>query len=306
MFEEQMRALEQQQAQELLSIPVDANGNSLQHMAASAPTTPPRVNALLPGGTEISPTHRTGFARMGLDTEVLSRAVGSVADKRKSVTYAPAARSPEIPLNTPHGNSSSGQGYGRVGAQSMPASRRTSASSHDEELAGHLQGLSMVGETFPPAPSQGRVSPQKNGGVYEEDGLRYGNYNAGMMLDEQLDEEMNSEYRYQCSLAAHLTLSQMLSSSYLYLMMTSFKLLIFRRCVSLSPHVVSLNETYLPSCLRRPLLWTWPPYPKPLRAAVWLLVLVICRSRPSGRNSLSLLALIRLHERAAEWLPTLF
>jgi hypothetical protein len=205
MFEEQMRALEQQQAQELLSIPVDSNGNALQHMAASAPTTPPRVNALLPGGTEISPTLRTGFARMGLDTDILSRAVGSVADKRKSVTYAPAARSPEIPLNIPHGNSSSGQGYGRVGAQSMPASRRTSASSHDEELAGHLQGLSMVGETFPPAPSLGRVSPQKNGGAYEEDGLRYGNYNAGMMLDEQLDEEMNSEYLCQCSLAAHLT-----------------------------------------------------------------------------------------------------
>ena len=66
MFEEQMRALEQQQAQELLNIPVDSNGNSLQHLAASAPTTPPRVNALLPGGPEISPTIRTNFTRMGL------------------------------------------------------------------------------------------------------------------------------------------------------------------------------------------------------------------------------------------------
>lgn len=193
MFEEQMRALEQQQAQELLTIP-EGNGNGLQHMAASAPTTPPRVNTLLPGGPEISPTFRTGFARMGLDTDVLSRAVGSVADKRKSVTYAPSTRSPEIPPNAPHSNNGSGQSYGRVGAKSMPASRRTSASSNDEELAGHLQGLSVAD---PPVANQDQVLLQKNGGAHEEDGLRYGIYNAGMMLDEQLDEEMHSEYFYR-------------------------------------------------------------------------------------------------------------
>ncbi len=192
-----MRMLEQQQAQELLSIPVESNGNGLQHMAASAPTTPPRVNALLPGGPEISPTLRTGFSRMGLDTDVLSRAVGSVADKRKSVTYATATRSPEIPSNTPHGNNGSGQSYGRAGAKSMPASRRTSASSHDEELAGHLQGLSIAGEALPQVANQDQATLQKNGGVHDEDGLRYGTYNAGMMLDEQLDEEMHSKYLYQ-------------------------------------------------------------------------------------------------------------
>jgi hypothetical protein len=228
MFEEQMRALEQQQAQELLSIPVDSNGNGIQHMAASAPTTPPRVNALLAGGPEISPTIRTGFTRMGLDTDVLSRAVGSVADKRKSVTYAPATRSPELPPNNPHDNNGSSQGYGRAGAKSMPASRRTSASSHDEELAGHLQGLSMAGETLPPVASKDKISLQKNGRVHEEDGLRYGTYNAGMMLDEQLDEEMNSEYHYQSGWLVHLMYSQMLSSSYRHPTMTSFSL-IFRR-----------------------------------------------------------------------------
>ncbi len=205
MFEEQMRALEQQQAQELLSIPVDSNGNGLQHMAASAPTTPPRVNALLPGGPESSLTIRTSFTRMGLDTDVLSRAVGFVADKRKSVTYAPTTHSPEIPPNNPHGNNGSNQGYGRAGAKSMPASRRTSASSHDEELAGHLQGLSMAGETLLPIASQDQISLQKNGGVHEEDGLRYGIYNAGMMLDEQLDEEMSSEYHFQNGWLVHLT-----------------------------------------------------------------------------------------------------
>lgn len=47
-----MRALEQQQEKELLSIPYDPNapnGNGIQHLAASAPTTPPRVNAVLNG-----------------------------------------------------------------------------------------------------------------------------------------------------------------------------------------------------------------------------------------------------------------
>ena len=42
-----MRALEQQQAQELLGIPHDPNapnGSSFQHLAASAYMTPPRVN----------------------------------------------------------------------------------------------------------------------------------------------------------------------------------------------------------------------------------------------------------------------
>jgi hypothetical protein len=232
MFEEQMRVLEQQQAQELLSIPVDSNGNGLQHMAASAPTTPPRVNALLPGGPEISPAIRTSFTRMGLDTDVLSRAVGSVADKRKSVTYAPTTRSPEIPTNNPHGNNGSTQGYGRPGAKSMPASRRTSASSHDEELAGHLQGLSVSGETVPPVARKDQITLQRNRGAHEEDCLRYGTYNAGMMLDEQLDEEMNSEYHYQSGWLVHLTYSQMPSSSYPHPMMTSFKLLIFRRCIS--------------------------------------------------------------------------
>jgi len=200
MFEEQMRALEQQQAQELLNIPPDGSGNGLQHMAASAPTTPPRVNALLPGGPDVSPTLRTGFARMGLDTDVLSKAVGSVSDKRKSVTYAPVTRSPDIPPNNPHGNNGLGQGYGRAGAKSLPASRRTSASSHDEELAGHLQGLSMAGEAYSSVANQERIPLQKNGATHDEEGLRYGNtYNAGMMLDEQLDEEMNSEYDYPIS-----------------------------------------------------------------------------------------------------------
>ncbi|KAI0271616.1 armadillo-type protein [Gloeopeniophorella convolvens] len=191
MFEDQMRALEQQQAQELLTIPVDSNGNGIQHMAASAPTTPPRVNALLPGGPEISPHLHAGFARMGIDSEVLSRAVGSVSDKRKSVTYAPITRSPEIPSHNPHTSNGLGQGYARAGAKSMPASRRTSASSHGEEIADKLQSLNIGGEAY--SPVTGHDQSLQRVGRHEEGDLRYGNaYNAGMMLDEQLDEEMNN------------------------------------------------------------------------------------------------------------------
>ena len=305
MFEEQMRALEQQQAQELLSIPVDSNGNGLQHMAASAPTTPPRVNALLPGGPEISPTIRTNFTRVGLDTDVLSRAVGSVADKRKSVTYAPATRSPELPPNNPHGNNGSSQGYGRAGAKSMPASRRTSASSHDEEIVGRLQVLSMAGETLPPVASKDQISLQKNGAAHE-DGLRYGTYNAGMMLDEQLDEEMNSEYHYQSGWLVHIMYFQMLSSSYLHPTMTSFKFLIFRRCVLLVSCIYYRDNPPPFSCLLRPPLWTWLRYLKLLHAAVSSLVRVTCRSRLSGRSFQSLPVRIRLYEMAVAFLPIPF
>jgi hypothetical protein len=73
-------------------------------MAASAPTTPPCINALLSGNPKLSLTLRTGIAQMGLDIDVLLRAVGSVADKCKSVTYAPATHSLEMPLSTRHGN----------------------------------------------------------------------------------------------------------------------------------------------------------------------------------------------------------
>ncbi|EGN92683.1 hypothetical protein SERLA73DRAFT_65326 [Serpula lacrymans var. lacrymans S7.3] len=189
MFEDQMRQLEHQQAQELLSIPYDPNaGNSLQHLAVSAPTTPPRVNAVLNGEGLL----RSSLSHSSVDAEVLSRAVGSAVDKRKSVTYAPVSHSPEL---LP-GNSANGHGYGRAaGAKSMPASRRTSASSHDEELAGHLQGLSLAGERPNRAtPSPGAISRGNRRYGDEERGRIGKPYNVGMMLDEQLDQEMHSEF----------------------------------------------------------------------------------------------------------------
>ncbi|KAL4246787.1 PUM-HD domain-containing protein [Abortiporus biennis] len=188
MFEDQMRALEQQQAQELLTIPIDSG---LQHLAVSAPTTPPRVNALLNG--ELGST----LSHPSVDAEILSKAVGSaVSDKRKSVTYAPSVN------NSPDAATNGHQSFARPGgAKSMPASRRTSASEHDEELAGHLQGLSLAGERADRASTPSSGAPQSimlsgNGRYVLGDGTVYGNaFNAGMMLDEQLDHEMHNAMR---------------------------------------------------------------------------------------------------------------
>ncbi|KZT67672.1 ARM repeat-containing protein [Daedalea quercina L-15889] len=190
MFEDQMRALEQQQARELLALPLEAG------LAVSAPTTPPRVNVSL--NDEMSSGLGAAYARSSVDAESLSKAVGSASDKRKSVTYAPSVNhSPEMPTSNAH------QSFARPGgAKSMPASRRTSASEHDEELAGHLQGLSLAGERAErermPTPS-GAI-PQSilrsTSGFAQANGQQYGNiYNAGMMLDEQLDQEMHTAMR---------------------------------------------------------------------------------------------------------------
>ena len=186
-FEDQMRALEQQQARELLALPLEAG------LAVSAPTTPPRVNVSL--NDEMTSGLGAAYVRTSVDAESLSKAVGSASDKRKSVTYAPSVNhSPEMPT-------SNMQSFARPGgAKSMPASRRTSASEHDEELAGHLQGLTLAGERAErermPVPS-GAI-PQSilrsTSGFAQVNGQQFGNvYNAGMMLDEQLDQEMNSE-----------------------------------------------------------------------------------------------------------------
>lgn len=179
-----MRALEQQQAQELLTI---ESGAGLQHLAASAPTTPPRVNALL--SSEYSPSLGSGMHHSSVDAEILSKAVGSAADKRKSVTYAPSVN------HSPEAHSNNHQSFARPGgAKSMPASRRTSASEHDEELAGHLENLSLAGERG--IGGQNMV-PQSilrtsSGRFGAQEGGNYG-FNAGMLLDEQLDQEMHSE-----------------------------------------------------------------------------------------------------------------
>jgi hypothetical protein len=123
-FEEQMCALEQQQAQELLSIPVEPNDTGVQHLSVSAPTTPPRFNAVLQGKAIPGTRHS-----QGMDADLLSKAIGA-ANKRKSVTYAPSVYI-SLDLNASANYSCS------AGAKSMHTGRETSASNHDNELAGH-------------------------------------------------------------------------------------------------------------------------------------------------------------------------
>ncbi|KAL5535159.1 hypothetical protein ACEPAF_3253 [Sanghuangporus sanghuang] len=201
-FEEQMRALEHQQQQELLSLPLDSSQN-LQHLAASAPTTPPRVNSTLVGG-EHSPIP-VMHGRL-MDPAALSNAVGAGVnvDKRKSVTYADT---PQIGYGL--GVESNGSAFARAGAKSMPASRRTSASEHDEDLANQLQGLSVQdpisnGNTSPlsrtGSQAMNRIGVNGAGYVGGHEGAQFsgpGNgYNAGILLDEQLDKEVQNAMRH--------------------------------------------------------------------------------------------------------------
>jgi hypothetical protein len=88
--------------------------------------------------------------------------------------------------------------------------------------------------------------------------------------------------------------------------MTSFKLLIFGRCVPRLTYVVIVSDTCPFSCLRHPLHWTWLPYPKLLPAALWSLVRVIRRSRPNGLSFQSLLVRTRSCGRVVACPQTLF
>ncbi|KDQ32435.1 hypothetical protein PLEOSDRAFT_1100920 [Pleurotus ostreatus PC15] len=248
-FEDQMHALEVQQAQELLNIPYDpsVNGNNF---AVSAPTTPPHVNAVL--NSDASHGYRLG-RRLPLDAECLSQAVGSaVADKRKSVTYAPSVNlSPDLAATT--------NGFTRnPGAKSMPASRCTSASSHDEELASQLHGLSFGGDRSnraSPVPGSNSTSILAKGSSHfmDDEGARYtSTYNAGMMLDEQLDQEMHNAMR-------HLPTSDedKFGNSYPQKLLTS---LTFRKATSPQASYSSLSaEPHEKSS-------EWPPFPSHPRA----------------------------------------
>ncbi|GJJ13948.1 hypothetical protein Clacol_008205 [Clathrus columnatus] len=216
LFEEQMRALEQQQAAELLTIPVDsadlsaAPGGGL-HVALSAPTTPPRAPSVV-NGLNTSPTaaldvynsHDRQMRVAGQLSSVLSK-----SDKRKSVTYAtvlPVLHSPDSGLSI---NSMTTLGpIGRTpGAKSMPASRRTSASADSletDDLAGTLQSLALLDTNSQPY-SQLSLAV-KDSRYVEETGVIGGNrvysglhnapnFNAGRMLDQQLDQEMHNAMR---------------------------------------------------------------------------------------------------------------
>jgi hypothetical protein len=182
-FEQQMLFLKQRQEEELLNIPADS---ALQHVAVSAPTTPPRLNASLlpergtvPGGVI---DDRGGF---------------QIAEKRKSVAYSPSVVQQtdmitesivKVPL------------VRNAGAKSMPGSRRPSTGSQDgEEMNIMLDGLSLHER----APGSARFAPsnatsQAAKRLSIDPPRNYGDVafasslSAGHMLDQQLDREMQS------------------------------------------------------------------------------------------------------------------
>jgi hypothetical protein len=210
MFENQMRALEQQQQQELLSIPYDPNS---QQVAMSAPTTPPRQNGALPTDAAGYPVNMSGGKVV--DVDALSTAVVSAtSEKRKSVRYAPD--SPEAI----HPSS----GFARIGHKSMPASRRTSASEHDEDLAGHLQNLSLIGERNDKAQHPLTPSLSLNGGKFGDAATAYNTgFNAGVLLDEQLDQEMHSQCQLSICCMSYSFIWQMLCVTFRHRPTTSFR-----------------------------------------------------------------------------------
>jgi hypothetical protein len=182
-FEQQMAALEQKQAEELLNIPVDG----LQHVALSAPTTPPRIAPQLSTERGLKPS------LVGQEGNRLS-----YSEKRKSVTYSGLAQSSEEVVKS--GNRTS---HTRpAGAKSMPGSRRPSTGSYaSDELEQLVEGLSVRDR----APGSARhLSRLGNLTLAERrlindpspvlvDSAFTSHLNAGHMLDEQLDQEMQSQ-----------------------------------------------------------------------------------------------------------------
>lgn len=216
LFEEQMKALEQQQAAELLTIPVDPNEITSPggiHMALSAPTTPPRAPSVI-NGLHTSPTVPGTREMYGLQDRHATALISAMSrtDKRKSVTYAPslsAAQPPDVGFTTTNAVTLGPIGRSAAGAKSMPASRRASASAESleaEDLAGTLQSLALMDNISPHG--QQHTQPQsilktKGGRFVDETVLMGDNHtyashglNAGFMLDQQLDQEMHSMFTF--------------------------------------------------------------------------------------------------------------
>ena len=189
-----MRLLEQQQAieeRELLLVPPgEALVTGLQHMALSAPTTPPRAPS-------VGPLDVNSFSGIFDVAAVNSHPRLSNADKRKSVTYA----SPEVMDGVSPGN----YGLRTAGAKSMPGSRRGSSGSKDGEDLLTLQALRLHDQAIRKVSSPKPILRQTRTSIYGEsalssgDGHGLGHYNAAFVLDDELDKEMHSAF-FSCGL----------------------------------------------------------------------------------------------------------
>ncbi|KAG8761205.1 hypothetical protein FRC14_006254 [Serendipita sp. 396] len=192
-FEEQMRLLEQQHAieeNELLNIP-----NDIRHLAVSAPTTPPRVANILPGehseGNAVPDaqlSHRAPGYKMGNNVLFATGTQGTASDKRSSVNYSTG-----MDMNDRNAGLHVSQGY--IGAKSMPASRRGSSDSRDGDdiLVQGMQGLGVndsgaIGSK--PILRQAKTTARFGEAEYS------GGYNAGLMLDDELERDINQTMKF--------------------------------------------------------------------------------------------------------------
>lgn len=183
-----MRLLEQQHAQEeheLLGLPSDG-----RHMAVSAPTTPPRIPSVHgdrydfesqfdPKGPHLLPAFRSSLdtnGPSGADPQTM------LNEKRSSANYGPISDHITRAIAL-HG----GQNY--VGAKSMPASRRGSSGSRDGDdiLIHGMQGLSVQD---PSTQTKPQLRQAKTTARFGDVDYSTG-YNAGLMLDDELDKDIH-------------------------------------------------------------------------------------------------------------------
>lgn len=184
-----MRLMEQQHAKEeseLLNLPSD-----MRHLAVSAPTTPPRLANLLPGEhPEGAPSYNShlapGYQAPNNGALLAAGGQATTNEKRSSVTYGPTTEGSE---RAPGLHAT--QGY--VGAKSMPASRRGSSDSKDADdiLVQNMQSLTVYdtagGHNKPP------LRQTKTTARFGEPDYPV-SYNAGLMLDDELDKDINRTF----------------------------------------------------------------------------------------------------------------
>lgn len=182
-FEEQMRALELQQQQErALLTPSSENPQGQQHIALSAPTTPPRGSTGLANG-DVPPSSGGAAGLSFLHHQAVTNGIPDEY-KRHSATYgflAPQASDSPTSLVP-------GSHHHAAGAKSMPGSRRGSSGSSDavQDLSANLNLASLS--------IQDKLHSRSNGAhplrsATNPEALRA---NAASLFDEDLDNEMSS------------------------------------------------------------------------------------------------------------------
>ncbi|KAF8338184.1 uncharacterized protein EI90DRAFT_2559123 [Cantharellus anzutake] len=181
-FEEQMRALEAKQAEEeqaLLLTPMVSLGDGLnEHIALSAPTTPPRNSFGLSDPASVV---------SGLPIFHQQSVLNDLVDysKRSSVNYSVVANSESV---TP------GSHNHTAGAKSMPGSRRGSSGSHESAVNDMTASLLLGSLSLkdPHGPSQ----PPSRTPHRSQTGPVASNISAASLFDQDLDNEITNSLRH--------------------------------------------------------------------------------------------------------------